>query len=87
MCLPLDCSDLMDFEWSEPVAVAAPKPKKSFKDFEKSVATVALPAPIQFKSLAETFADLVSKVTGYRKPNPLASAYLSSALTKSNSHS
>lgn len=49
MCLPLDCADWQSIEWSGPVAVAAPRPKKkSFKDFEKSVATVALPTPIQF---------------------------------------
>jgi hypothetical protein len=74
-CLPLDCSDI---EWTEPVAVATPKPKRSFSEFETSVAAVALPEPVQFKSLAETLGGLVAAVRSFkRRPvHPLASAFL-----------
>jgi hypothetical protein len=65
----------MDFEWSEVPATLAATPKSdSFKlpsgkfDF--------LPAPVQFKSLAETLNDLVKAVRGHkRSANPLASAF------------
>jgi hypothetical protein len=87
MCLPLDCADWQSIEWSEVPAV--PRPKRSFADFQKSVEAVAvLPEPIKFKSLGESLNDLVKAVRGLRRPaNPLASAFFSSALTKSNSHS
>jgi len=77
LVLPVDCFDLTNFDWSdEPVTAAAPKPKRSFKDFEKSVATVVLPEPIQFKSLADTLNDLVSVVRGFKRPalSPFAAA-------------
>jgi hypothetical protein len=54
-----------------------PKPKRSFKDFEKSVATVALPAPVQFKALAESFGELVAAVRCFKRGtvNSSASAF------------
>jgi hypothetical protein len=77
MCLPLDCANWQAIEWSDaPVAVATPKPKRNFKDVEKSVVTVALPAPVQFKSLAESLNDLVAAVRRYQRPaNPLTAAF------------
>ena len=58
LVLPTDCYALTNFEWSEPVAVATAKPKRGFKDFAKSVqAAEVLPAPVQFKSFAESFGE------------------------------
>jgi hypothetical protein len=76
MYLPQDCSDLLDFEWTEPATVTAPKPKRSFADFQKSLqAAEILPAPIKFKSLAESFSELVAAVRSFRRPaNPLTAA-------------
>ena len=69
MCLPLDCADWQAIEWSdEPVTVTVPRPKRSFKDFERTVAAVQLPDPVQFKSLAETLNDLVLRVRGRKHP-------------------
>ena len=34
MCLPLDCSDLLDFEWEE---LKPAQPNRSFADFKKNV--------------------------------------------------
>ncbi len=70
VALPWDCRDI---EWSDaPATLAAAKPKRSFADFEKSVAAVELPA----KSLADTINDLVRAVKSYRRPvNPLAEVF------------
>jgi hypothetical protein len=68
MHLPPDCYDLTSFEWSDaPANIAATPKRKSFKDFEKSVATVALPEPVQFKSLAESFGELVAAVRCFKR--------------------
>ena len=76
LVLPVDCFDLTNFDWSEPVAVASPRPKRSFNDFEKSVATVALPEPVQFKSLGETLNELIAAVRGRKHPAyPLAALF------------
>jgi hypothetical protein len=77
LVLPTDCYDLTSFEWSEvPPTLAATPKAKSFADFEKSVAIVVLPAPVEFKSLAESFGDLVSAVRSFRRPtSPLASVF------------
>jgi hypothetical protein len=78
VCLPTDCSDLGGIEWSEVPATfaATPKPKRSFKDFEHTVAAVELPAPVQFKSLADSLNDLLFAVRSFRKRpiNSLAAA-------------
>jgi hypothetical protein len=89
VALPADCYDLAVFEWSDaPATLAAvPRPKKSFKDFERTVAAVeVLPESIKFKSLGETLNDPVLRVRSFkRRPvNSLASAFFP-ALTKSNS--
>ena len=59
--LPADCSDFANFEWEES------KPTSP---------TVTLPAPVEVKSLAESFNNLVLKVREYQRPvnNPLAAA-------------
>jgi hypothetical protein len=82
LALPIDCADWSAFEWDEPVTAAptvAAKPKRSFKDFERSVKQVPiLAAPVKYKSLAESVSELVCKVTkrhgGLKPPSSLAIA-------------
>lgn len=73
VALPTDCYDLASFEWEE---LKPAQPKRSFADFTKSVQAVEiLPAPIKFKSLAESFSELVAAVRSFRRPaNPLTAA-------------
>jgi hypothetical protein len=74
LVLPADCFDLTSFEWAEPVTVTVPRPKKSFKDFERTVAAVELAVPVQFKSLGDSLNELVAAVMSsyrWRTVNPL----------------
>jgi hypothetical protein len=65
VALPVDCYDLAGFEWSEVPASLAATP-------------VALPAQVQFKSLADSFGELVAAVRSHKRPtNPLTTALFS----------